>query len=53
MAFDFAAGERIHTENSYKFTPSSIANMLRQSGFKLEKTWSDPCRWFSTVMGRV
>ena len=53
MAFDFSAGERIHTENSYKFTPSSIADMLRQSGFKLEKTWNDPCGWFSTVMGRV
>jgi L-histidine Nalpha-methyltransferase len=53
MAFDFSAGERIHTENSYKFTPSSIADMLRLSGFKREKTWSDSQRWFSTVMGRV
>lgn len=53
MTFDFSAGERIHTENSYKFTPSSIADMLHQSGFKLEKTWSDSQGWFSTVMGRV
>jgi dimethylhistidine N-methyltransferase len=53
MTFDFGAGERIHTENSYKYTKSSIAKMLRQSGFKLEKTWTDAQGWFSTVMGRV
>lgn len=50
--FDFLAGERIHTENSYKFTPASIAAMLRQAGFSLEQTWMDPKQWFSTVMAR-
>lgn len=53
MEFGFAAGERIHTENSYKYTKTSIARMLRESGFKLEKTWTDAQRWFSTVMARV
>jgi uncharacterized SAM-dependent methyltransferase len=53
LAFAFSSGERIHTENSYKFTPASIAGLLKQSGFKLEKTWADSQEWFSTVMGRV
>ena len=53
MSFDFRAGERIHTENSYKFTPLSIAWLLRQSGLRLEKTWMDKKKWFSTVLTRV
>jgi L-histidine Nalpha-methyltransferase len=52
-AFDFSAGERIHTENSYKFTPASIAALLLQAGFQLEKRWTDANRWFSAVLGRV
>ena len=50
--FHFALGERIHTENSYKFTPESIAGLLKQSGLKREKTWSDPRQWFSVVLAR-
>ncbi|HEY6253389.1 MAG TPA: L-histidine N(alpha)-methyltransferase [Candidatus Angelobacter sp.] len=52
-SFEFKAGERIHTENSYKFTARSIANMMRKGGFRLEKSWTDSKRWFSVVMGRV
>ena len=39
--FHFEQGERIHTENSYKFNGASIARLLRRSGFKLEKRWTD------------
>ena len=53
MAFDFSAGERIHTENSYKYTPASIADMLKQSGFHLERSWTDARQWFSTVLARA
>lgn len=52
-AFEFAKGERVHTENSYKFTAKSIAGMMRKGGFRLEKSWTDPNRWFSVVLGRV
>lgn len=51
--FHFACGERIHTENSYKFTPESIAALFQKSGLRLEKTWTDPKGWFSEVMARV
>ncbi len=53
IAFDVEKGERIHTENSYKFTASSIAAMLKAAGFRPEKRWTDESRWFSTVLARV
>ncbi len=53
MAFHFVAGERIHTENSYKFTETSITNMLRLGGFHLEQSWTDANQWFSAVLARV
>lgn len=42
----FRAGERIHTENSYKYTLETVERMLCVSGFKLEKTWFDAREWF-------
>jgi L-histidine Nalpha-methyltransferase len=51
--FYFARGERIHTENSYKFSLQSIARLLQQTGLRMEKTWTDPQGWFSEVMARV
>ena len=53
MAVAFAEGERIHTENSYKFTPSMIAGMLAAGGFRREMTWTDPQRWFGVHLARV
>jgi dimethylhistidine N-methyltransferase len=37
----FAAGERIHTENSYKYEPSAFAALLRAAGFATVRTWQD------------
>jgi dimethylhistidine N-methyltransferase len=37
----FAAGERIHTENSYKYVPEDFAQMLREAGFTTVERWSD------------
>jgi L-histidine Nalpha-methyltransferase len=51
--FHFNQGERIHTENSYKFNQRSIARLLRRSGFKLEKSWTDPQGWFCEALARV
>jgi L-histidine Nalpha-methyltransferase len=52
-SFHFARGERIHTENSYKFTPESIARLLQESGFNLEKSWTDPKEWFCVLLARA
>jgi dimethylhistidine N-methyltransferase len=51
--FHFSAGERIHTENSYKFSPDSISSLLLEADLKLERTWTDPRGWFSEVLARV
>ena len=51
--FHFDRGERIHTENSYKFNRASIARLLRRSGFKPEKSWTDSKGWFCEALGRV
>lgn len=42
----FSRGERIHTENSYKFTPDGFRAMLEQAGFGQCIMWFDPDRWF-------
>jgi len=48
-----AAGERIHTENSYKYTLPMVEKMLCASGFKLEKSWYDKRKWFGLHLARV
>src|SRR5262249_46469239 len=49
----FKAGERIHTENSYKYTDAMIESILRESGFTLEQTWCDRKKWFGVHLARV
>ncbi|HTS52021.1 MAG TPA: L-histidine N(alpha)-methyltransferase [Burkholderiales bacterium] len=44
--FDFARGETIHTENSYKYTPDSVTRMARAAGFHATRLWMDPAGWF-------
>jgi len=38
----FAAGERIHTENSYKYSAAQFESMLREAGFTSVRRWSAP-----------
>jgi L-histidine Nalpha-methyltransferase len=38
---DFAAGERIHTESSYKYTPVEFQALLRRAGFLDVAQWQD------------
>ena len=49
----FARGERIHTENSYKYTLGMVEQMLCASGFSLEKTWFDQHKWFGLHLART
>jgi dimethylhistidine N-methyltransferase len=37
--FAFKAGERLHTENSHKFTPSSFAALAGEAGLQIERHW--------------
>ena len=43
----FAAGERIHTENSYKYGVEAFDAMLHGAGFTRTQCWTDPQRWFA------
>ncbi len=52
-ARSFAAGERIHTENSYKYRPQAIRGLLEESGFGAVKMWTDPNEWFALVYARA
>ena len=38
----FARGERIHTENSYKYTREEFARLLADAGFGTVRHWSAP-----------
>ncbi|HKD80208.1 MAG TPA: L-histidine N(alpha)-methyltransferase [Candidatus Angelobacter sp.] len=51
--FHFDQGERIHTENSYKFNDRLMRRLLRRGGFRLEKRWTDPKGWFCEALARV
>lgn len=46
QAFEFTKGERIHTENSHKFTPESFADQAAEAGLCLVEQWTDPKEWF-------
>ena len=49
----FCAGERIHTENSYKWDPSRFEAFLTQAGFIPRKHWTDENQWFSIFWATV
>jgi len=51
--FNFAAGERIHTENSYKYTVPRVDKMLAAAGFSLEQSWFDDQGWFGLHLART
>ncbi|MGC1518527.1 MAG: L-histidine N(alpha)-methyltransferase, partial [Azonexus sp.] len=43
----FAPGERMHTENSYKWRPDDFAGLLESAGFSRLQQWTDKHRWFA------
>lgn len=53
MALRFHEGERIHTENSYKYTLESLESLLNHGGFEVEHTWTDPLSWFAVTLAVI
>lgn len=45
----FAQGDRIHTENSYKYPLDTFKRMLAQAGFSRSEAWTDDQGWFAVV----
>jgi len=50
LTLDFAQGETIHTENSYKFTPAAVEALLASAGFAVTKSWQDPHHLFAVTL---
>jgi L-histidine N-alpha-methyltransferase len=53
LIVDFACGESIHTESSYKYRPGQAESLLSQAGFTPAETWTDPRGWFAVCLARV
>ena len=48
----FEAGERMHTEDSYKWVPADFEALLHDAGFRRVRHWSDPQGWFSVMLAQ-
>jgi len=49
----FSRGERIHTEDSYKYTRSGFNQLLASAGFEAVQYWTDPANWFAVLYARA
>ena len=43
----FSSGDRIHTENSYKYTPAAFRSLLERAGLRTVGMWTDERQWFA------
>jgi dimethylhistidine N-methyltransferase len=48
----FTAGERIHTENSYKYRVADFRALLARAGFSTSEVWTDARDWFAVFLAR-
>src|SRR5215472_269059 len=53
LKIDFAQGETIHTENSYKYRSGQPQELLRDAGFTPEASWMDDQRRFAVCLARA
>jgi dimethylhistidine N-methyltransferase len=49
----FARGERIHTEDSHKYTQAGFVELLKRAGFAATQVWTDPQQLFAVIYARV
>jgi len=52
-AFVFAAGETLHTENSYKYGVEEFQGLAARAGFRPEAVWTDARGLFSVHLLRA
>ncbi|MDP1525289.1 MAG: L-histidine N(alpha)-methyltransferase [Rhodocyclaceae bacterium] len=52
-ARQFSRGERIHTENSYKWRIEDFAALLTQAGFHDLQHWTDTQGWFAVFLAKA
>jgi dimethylhistidine N-methyltransferase len=46
-SIDFAKGETIWTESSYKYSLEGFKEMASSAGWRVERVWTDDRQWFS------
>jgi dimethylhistidine N-methyltransferase len=46
----FEENETIHTENSHKYDEPALRSLARDSGFEVERMWTDERRWFADTL---
>ena len=46
---EFAEGELVHTEYSYKYHPDEFIELAKSAGFAPVKVWQDEDRWFAVM----
>lgn len=46
----FTSGERIHTENSYKYTPDTLRQMLKRAGYAWVALYTDDAGGFAVAL---
>ncbi len=49
-SFHFAAGEGLHTENSYKFTPERFTALAERGGWSVLRSWISPAPQFGIFL---
>jgi len=49
-AFEFASGETIHTENSHKYSPERLGELIDGTPWRLVNRWTDDREWFATCL---
>jgi dimethylhistidine N-methyltransferase len=50
LMVDFAEGETIHTENSYKYTDADLQKLADAGGFSLAQRWRDADNLFTDLL---
>ena len=50
MEVEFAEGETIHTENSYKYRLGEVERILDTAGFRAPQRWRDEDGWFAVYL---
>jgi len=48
----FVTGERLHTENSYKYSAEGFDALLRTAGYTNTRCWTDDKAWFAVFLAR-
>jgi uncharacterized SAM-dependent methyltransferase len=44
------AADRIHTENSYKYSPQALRELIADAGFAAPALYTDEANWFVVAL---